>query len=387
VSRKTKSKRKFCIVGPSYPFRGGIPHYTTLLYKHLKKKYDVSFYAFKRQYPKCLFPGKTDKDPSNIAIKDDSVENILDSMNPFTWWQTFQKIKKDNPNLLILPWWVFFWTPQFWTIVTFAKIFTSAKILFICHNIVEHESHFIKKLCTKIVLKKGDYFIVHSEEDLKNLKRMLPNALVQKAFLPTLEEFNFEPVDKNTAKKKLGIEGKVLLFFGFVRPYKGLKYLLDALPLILKEIDDVTLMVVGEFWWDKEEYLNQIDALKIKDKVRIVDEYVPNEEVGKYFSAADVVVLPYTSATQSAIIQLAYGFNKPVIVTNVGGLPDAVDDGKTGFLVETENPQAIAHAVISFYKGEFEKSFVSNVIKAKEKFSWDRMVESIAGLANLGTVS
>jgi len=377
-----KHQKEFCIIGPSYPFRGGIPHYTTLLYKNLKKRHSVSFYAFKRQYPKWLFPGKTDRDPSSIAIKDDSIENMLDSINPLTWLKAFQKVKQDDPNVLIFPWWVSFWTPQFWSISTLIRKFTSAKVLFICHNIVQHESKLWDRLCTKLVLKNGDYFIVHSDEDLGNLKNILPEANVKKTFHPTYEVFNFRMGEaclahtKSEAQRQLGVSGRVMLFFGFVRPYKGLKYLLDAMPIVLERFD-VTLLVVGEFWHDKADYLKQIDRLGIKDKVMIVDRYVPNEEVSVYFCAADVLVLPYVTATQSGIVQIAYGFNKPVIVTRVGGLPDVVEHGKTGFLVEPENPQAIAKAVISFYEGEWNDRFVRNISEEREKFSWNRMIEVI----------
>ena len=342
----------------------------------MKTQYNVKFYAFKRQYPKCLYPGRSDKDVSNVGIKEDDVENILDSMNPITWWKIFYRIKKDDPDLLIIPWWVSFWTPQFWSITTLVRRFTLAKVLFICHNVVQHESKLFDRLCTKLVLRNGDYFIVHSDEDLNNLKEIFPEADVKKTFHPTYEVFNFCRLGKSEAQRQLGILGKTMLFFGFVRPYKGLKFLLDAMPIILEKFD-LSLLVVGEFWHDKADYLEQIDRLGIKDKVIIVDRYVPNEEVSVYFCAADVVVLPYVTATQSGIVQIAYGFNKPVIVTKVGGLPDVVEHEKTGFLVEPENPQAIADAVFSFYQNKAEQQFSTNIIKENKKFSWDRIVETV----------
>ena len=146
---------KISLIGPTYPFRGGISHYTTLLYRHLKKRHEVHFFAFKRQYPKWLFPGETDKDSSSSPIWEDGVENILDSLNPITWFNVFLRTKRVNPELVIFPWWVSFWTPQFWTIAALVKIFTQAKILFICHNVVEHESKTIDKICTRFVLKKN----------------------------------------------------------------------------------------------------------------------------------------------------------------------------------------------------------------------------------------
>ena len=148
---------KICLIGPSYPFRGGIPHHTTLLYRNLKKRHDVKFYAFKRQYPKWLFPGKSDRDYSNTALKEEGTEPILDSINPVTWFQIYNKIRKSKPEIVIFPWWVSFWVPQFWTISWLVKTFVKSSILFLCHNVVEHEANKFTKICTKMVLKNGDY--------------------------------------------------------------------------------------------------------------------------------------------------------------------------------------------------------------------------------------
>lgn len=367
---------KICLIGPTYPFRGGISHYTTLLYRQLKKQHDVHLFAFKRQYPQWLFPGVTDKDSSHNPIREAGAESILDSLNPITWFQVFLRMKRINPDLVIFPWWVSFWTPQFWTIATLVKIFLRTKILFICHNVIEHESKQIDKICTKLVLKKGDYFLVHSMEDLKNLKQFLPDACVKQNPIPTFEVFQADSITKPEARKRLGVEGPMLLFFGFVRPYKGLKYLIEAMPLILKHID-VTLLIVGEFWKGEEEYKEQIKDLGVEVHIKIVNKYIPNEEVGFYFSVADLVVLPYVSATGSAIVQTAFGCNKPVISTNVGSLPDVITHKKTGYLVPPKDPQAIADVVVSFYKEKREHEFVKNIIQEKEKFSWERIVETI----------
>jgi len=367
---------KICLIGPTYPFRGGISHYTTLLYRHLRKRHEVHFFAFKRQYPKWLFPGETDKDSSSNPIREDGAENILDSLNPITWLKVFLSTKRVNPELVIFPWWVSFWTPQFWTIAALVKIFTQAKILFICHNVVEHESRTIDKICTRFVLKKGDYFIVHSGEDFENLKKIIPDANVKQGFHPTYEVFHSGSITKEKARRQLGVDSNTILFFGFVRPYKGLDYLIEAMPIITKHID-VSLLIVGEFWKGDEKYREEIKNLGVRENIKIINKYVPNEEVGLYFAASDVVVLPYVSATGSGIVQSAFGCNKPVISTNVGCLPQVIDDKRTGYLVPPRDPQAIADAVVSFYKEGKEEEFVNNIIKEKEKFSWDRMVETI----------
>ncbi|MCL5282297.1 MAG: glycosyltransferase [Planctomycetes bacterium] len=368
--------QRICMIGPSYPFRGGIAHYTTLLYRALKARYDVKFYSFKRQYPQWLYPGRTDRDPSGFAIAEPGVEPLLDSLNPATWWRTAARIAADRPDLLIVPWWVSYWTPQFWTIVRRVRRVTAARVLFICHNVVQHESRRWDRLCAKAVLRNGDYFLVHSEEDLVNLKRMLPDACVKKVFHPTYEVFNRRRMTKAQAQKQLGVSGRVLLFFGNVRPYKGLKYLLDAMPALARRLD-AHLLVAGEFWRDKDQYLRQVRELGIERSVTFVDRYIPNEEVDVYFAAADVVVLPYVTATQSGIVQIAYGFDKPVIVTNVGGLPDVVEHGRTGFVVEGGNAKAVEEAVLSFYESDAKAQMERNIAAKRQEFSWERITEAV----------
>jgi glycosyltransferase involved in cell wall biosynthesis len=183
---------KICVIGPSYPFKGGIAHYTTLLYKELKKYHDVKFLSFKRQYPAWLYPGGSDKDESNKALGDDSVIQMLDSLNPITWIKVFFEVKKYSPDLVIFPWWVAFWAPQFGMISWLIKKFTESRVLFICHNVNEHEDNKISRMLTKYVLKKGDYFVVHSDDDLNNLRNMIKNPRVVKSFHPTYEVFGEE---------------------------------------------------------------------------------------------------------------------------------------------------------------------------------------------------
>ena len=370
---------KICLIGPTYPFRGGISHYTTLLYRNLRKRHEVTFISFKRQYPRFLFTGKTDIDPSKKQIQEDGVIQLIDSMNPLTWLKAAWKIINNRIDLVIIQWWVSFWAPQFWTISLLVKTFSNSKILFLCHNVVEHESKWVDKILTRFVLKKGDFFIVHSTEDQQNLLSMFPEAKTRKTFLPTYDVFNSGDFDPDMIKRKYGIEGNIILFFGFIREYKGLKYLIKSLPEILSEIK-VTLLIVGEFWKDKDEYLSLIKELKIDKNTVVVDEYVPNEEVGFYFSAADLVVQPYVAATGSAVVQTAFGFNKPVIATNVGSLPEVIEDGKTGYLVTPESSHELAKAIIKFFSGGNNEEFRENVMNENYKFSWDRMVNVIEKL-------
>jgi len=375
---------KICLLGPSYPFRGGISHYTTLLCRHLRLRHPVTFISFKRQYPEFLFPGKTTIDPSQICFKEDDTRRILDSMNPFSWLKVAREVLYSKQDLLIIPWWVSFWAPQFWTIAWFVKKFSQTKILFLCHNVVEHESKWFDKLLTRLVLKKGDYFIVHSDSDKSNLLKMLPGAKVSKTFHPTYDCFNLTSYDPFKIKKQYNLKGNVLLFFGFVRDYKGLKYLLKAMPAVLSEVQ-VTLLVVGEFWDDKQGYLKLAEELGIESQVIFIDRYIANEEVGNYFSASDLVIQPYVSATGSGIIQIAFGFNKPVVATRVGSLPEVVDDGRTGYLVSPESSKELAEAIVTFFSHNKAHEFVRNISEANYRFSWDRIInviESLAGSLN-----
>jgi glycosyltransferase involved in cell wall biosynthesis len=248
--------------------------------------------------------------------------------------------------------------------------------------VVEHESNFVDKILTRIVFRNGDGFIVHSEEDKKNLLEMLPRAKVVKTFHPTYEVFDMGNIDANRVRKRLGIDGKIVLFFGFVRPYKGLKYLILALPEVLLKVK-VTVLVVGEFWKDKEEYLHLIKGLGIENNVIIIDQYVPNEEIQDYFSAADLVVQPYVSATGSGIVQTAFAFNKPVVATEVGSLPEIIEEGKTGYLVPPEEPKELARAIVKFFAERNSEQFSKNIEKAKYRFSWDKMVDTIESFSDI----
>ena len=259
------------------------------------------------------------------------------------------------------------------------------KTLFACHNVFPHERFPMDKLLTKQTLRKGDCFIVQSSQDENDLKSILPNAHYKRAVHPTYNAFRMQNMSKDHARRLLGIspDEKVLLFFGFVRKYKGLDHLIKAMPDIKKKIDNCKLLVVGDFGDDKGDYISLIERENVGDAINVYDGYIPDTEVEKFFAACDIVVLPYVSATQSGIVQIAYGFEKPVIATNVGGLPDVVTDGKTGYLVEPENPQAIADAVIRFFTDKRTEEFENSVKEENYKFSWDRMVENIENLCSL----
>ena len=370
---------QICLIGPSYPFRGGLAHYTTLLYRHLRRRHPTTFYAFHRQYPQWLFPGETDRDNSRTPLQEEGILPALDSLNPLTWWHVARKIGQDRPDLLIIPWWSSFWAPHFWTIAKLVQASGATEILFICHNVVDHESHALSRACARAVLRQGDYFLVHSESDRLNLRRILPHGAISRVFHPSYDVFRVETISQAEARKRLNLAGEILLFFGFVRPYKGLDNLLEAMPLILAQ-RPVTLLIVGEFWEGRERYRKRIDDLGIAAAVRIVDEYIPNEQVEPYVAAADLVVLPYVSGTGSGIVQIAYGCLRPVVATTVGCFPEVVEDGKTGYLVPPGAPQPLSDAIVRFFAEGNAQEFVDNIRSTQAQFSWDHLVASIEAL-------
>jgi len=366
-----------CLIGPSYPFRGGISHHTTLLCRFLRVSHEVHFFSFKRQYPAWLFPGKTDIDPSRFPVQEEDTIRIIDSMNPVTWLQAAGKIIQSRPVLLIIPWWVSFWAAQFFTIAFLTRLFTETEILFLCHNVVEHESSIWKKLATKLTFSFADRFVTHSREETEKLHRLLgKNIRVTTAFHPTYADLSQSVVSKETAKEKLGLSGTVLLFFGFVREYKGLSILLKALPDVIEQ-KKVTLLVAGEFWSDKNTYLDLIKGLGIEDMVRIEDRYVPNEAISTYFAAADLVVQPYLSVSGSGVCQLAYGLGRPVIATDVGSLCEVIEDRSNGRIVPPGDSKALAEAIVESLQPENLKLYTANSAKTREKFSWKVYTEKI----------
>ncbi len=374
---------KICIVGPTYPYRGGIAHYTTLLVKHLREAgHTIPFYSYTRQYPRWLFPGKTDKDPSVTPLRVEC-EYVLDPTNPLTWWRLCRKIRADNPDLVILQWWVPYWTPSLRYISRWLKKHTRAKIVYICHNVVPHEGGgVLDRRFALTVLRQGDSFIVHSEQDLHRLHALLPRAKVVKAQLPTYAELahRTEPAQTQALRQQLQLDADqhILLFFGFVRPYKGLEYLIQALPLVQQQIK-VHLLVVGEFWSSPDFYQRYAQEYGVEAAITFINRYVPNEELGPYFAVADVVVLPYVAATQSAVVQLAFGFGKPVITTRVGGLHEVVSDGVNGLVVPPQDEVALAEAIVRYFSDDLGAAMTQQIAQETNSalFAWHKLVSSI----------
>lgn len=372
-------RKKIILIGPVYPYKGGIAHYTSLMYKALVKKHDVTMISYKMQYPKFLFK-KEQKDYSNDMFKVEDTNFWIHTANPFNLINVANKIKKIHPDLVIMQWWHPYFAPCYFILES--ALGRKTQKMFICHNVFPHERFLMDKFLAKLVLKKGDSFIVHSKSDGQDLVSIKPDARFEQNPHPTYNAFKIRNITKEQARQELYKSSgeKILLFFGFVREYKGLKHLLYAMPLIKGKVENIKLMVVGSFGDDKEDYMQIIKNNQIEDCVEVIDSYTPDNEVEKYFAACDLVVLPYESATQSGIVQIAYGFEKPVIVTDVGGLPDVVTDGKTGYVVEPKNHCKLAEAVEQYFMENKEEEFVKNVREETYRFDWERMVEKIEAL-------
>lgn len=364
---------RIVLIGPVYPYKGGISHYTGLLCRALRQKHEVIMVSYKMQYPKFLFK-KEQKDYSNKSFQVDDTKYWIHTANPINLFLAARRIRKLRPDAVILQWWHPYFAPCYRIIAT---LLGEIPLLITCHNVFPHERFPLDRFLTRMVLKRADGYIVQSHLDEKDLLTVKPDANYVVTPHPTYNAFKMKNMSRAEARELLAVghDSPMLLFFGFVREYKGLKYLLDALPEVKKRIPDISLWVVGDFGDDKDVYLEQIEKNRIGDNIRLVEGYVPDQEVEKYFAAADLVVLPYVSATQSGIVQIAYGFDKPVVVTDVGGLPDVVRHKETGYVVPSGNAQEIAKAVISFYQEDRETDWESNIRKQAAEFSWETMVE------------
>jgi len=372
---------KIVLVGPFPPFRGGISDLNVALAHHLSKRHVVHAINFTTQYPKVLFPGKTQFKKGDHALEVDSIR-CLSSINPFSWRKTANKIIDLEPDLVLFSFWLAFFAPAFSGVAKKIKKYLDANIMAICHNIIPHEEHLLDTRLTKRFFCFIDSFIVLSKKVENELLNIVPGAKYKYSPHPVYNIFK-NTLSKEQAKAELNIATKkVLLFFGLIRKYKGLDILINAMEKINNELDDYTLLIVGECYENKAKYTDLIKNAGITDNVQCHYSFVPDNEVGKYFSASDVVVLPYKSASQSGIVQIAYHFDTPVIVSNVGGLPEIVDEGKTGYCVEPSS-SAFAKAIKAFYEKDNINELNSNISDYKSQFSWDIMVDSIEELVNV----
>lgn len=369
------------ILGPFHPYRGGIAHHTTLLARTLRARQPVFGLNFRRLYPNLLFPGRTQYDESDVPLRAGEVETarILDSIAPHTWFQAARAVRQRGCRMLLAQWWHPFFAPSYAS-VAHAVRRAGVRVVFVCHNVLPHERSWVDGALIRLGLRAADAYIVQSETDRAALETLYPSRPFELTPHPAYTFFAEGGIDRSQARRRLGVDGPVVLFFGLVRRYKGLDVLLRAVAQARARVP-LQLLVAGEFYEKRSTYEALVDRLELRDAVRFEDRYIPNEEVETFFRAADVVVLPYRNATQSGIVQIALAFERPVIVTRVGGLPEAVRPGETGEVVAAEDPQALAAALVDFFSGDAATRMQPHLRGADAAFSWDAMASAVDSLA------
>ena len=374
--------KKIVVLGPAHPLRGGIASSNERLALELQKEgFEVVMYSFSLQYPSILFPGKTqytnDPPPKGIDIR-----TLLNSVWPPNWLATGLALRRENPDLIIVRFWIPFMGPSLGTVLRIATRGRATRVICIADNIIPHEKRPFDRLFTGYFIRSVNGFIVMSRsvgEELRQFSSSLPYSYAPH---PVYDNYG-DPVGREEALAGLGrpADRRYLLFFGFIREYKGLDILLEAMADPRLTGLPLHLLVAGEFYSDEARYRKLIADLGIGERLSLYDQYIPQEDVRRYFGAADLVVQPYRSATQSGISQLAYHFEKPMLVTRVGGLPEIVENGRSGYVVDI-SPSAVADAILDFFQNDRKAVFEEGVREGKKRFSWSYMVETIKELYN-----
>ena len=374
---------KIILLGTSWPFRGGLATFNERLAKQfMAEGHDVEIWTFTLQYPSFLFPGKTqysnEPAPEGIAIRRE-----LNSCNPFNWIRVGKAIKKAAPDLLICCYWMSFFAPAYGLISRMAKKNGKTKCVALVHNMIPHEPNILDKLFAPYFIKSQDGFVALSESVVKDID-LLDKANKPKTFSPhPIYDHYGERMTKKEACAALGLDDKngYMLFFGLVRAYKGLDVLLDAFGLIKDQLPNVQLIIAGEFYEDEEKYRAQIAANGLKERVLLRNEFIPDGDLRKYFGAADLIVQPYKTATQSGVTQVAFHFEKPMLVTNVGGLGEIVHDHKMGYACEP-TAEAIAADIVDYFQNKRQEAYTAYLQKEKTKYAWSNMARAFYQIIN-----
>jgi glycosyltransferase involved in cell wall biosynthesis len=365
------------LLGPAHPLRGGIAQYLALLAGELSRAHEVHYLSLIRQYPSFLFPGKSQVDPSAAPLVVPN-ERVLDPTNPLTWGAAARRARSLKLDALVYKWWMPFFGPGYAPVLSGARKGGAVTVM-IADNLVPHEKRPFDAAFTRLVTDRTDGYLVMSEAVEKDLANLLPGAPYRRVPHPVYAQYGAAGRPRAESRARLGLAGDVLLFFGFVRRYKGLDVLVEALPAVRAQ-RPVTLVVAGEFYEPVEPLRARIEALGLGGCVRLLDRYIADEEVGDLFAAADCAVLPYRSATQSGVVLAAYAGGCPVISTAVGGLREVVEEGRTGHLVAPEDPAALARAILGFYERGGRDAYEPAVHEAAARFSWGRVVDGLLDL-------
>ena len=366
------------IVGTAHPYRGGLAAFNERLALQFQKEgHDVEMYTFTLQYPSFLFPGKTQftNDPAPAGL---TISRKINSCNPFNWIKVGNQIRNKKPDMVVFAYWMSFMAPCFGTIAKQIRKNHKTRCIGLIHNMIPHEPNVLDKYLPPYFVKQMDGFTTLSHAVIKDIDQFdKHNKPKSWAPHPIYDHYG-ELIDKIEARKQLGLsaDGKYVLFFGFIRDYKGLDLLIDAFGDLRLQDMGVRLLVAGEFYGDPQPYLNRIRSLDISDIVILHNDYIPDNKVNLYFRACDIVAQPYKTATQSGVTQVAFHFERPMLVTNVGGLPEIVPDGKIGYVVNPD-AQDIADALVRYYKENKEEDFTAGVREEKRKYGWDRMTAAV----------
>lgn len=363
------ASQRLALVGPVTPYRGGIAQYTTELRRALAARCELHTISFRRQYPAWLYPGKSDREPGPGEFTEPQVDYILDALNPFTWASAARSIAARGCDLAVIDWWTLFWAPGFALMARMLRA-RGVPVTFLCHNLFDHDSSVIKRAVASHLLAQADAYLVHGNAQADALRRQFPSKHVVVHPHPTYDRFP-EPLQPPVGRGRLE-----LLFFGFIRPYKGLDTLISALARLNDPA--VHLSVVGEPWCQVERLRADVEASGAPN-VHLHLDYVDDASAASFFARADLVVLPYRSATSSGVAAVAYHYDRPILATRVGGLPDVVQEGRTGFLVDAESPGQIA-ACIKELTRERLNNMRGAVRSIKTRFTWDSLAMTLVEL-------
>lgn len=372
---------KIIILGTAYPYRGGLAAFNERLASEFQSQgHEVEIYTFTLQYPNFLFPGKTQYSPDPVP-ENLTIYRKVNSCNPFNWCKTGREIAKKKPDVAIFAYWMSFMAPCMGTMARKIRRNGHTKVIALVHNMIPHEPNILDKFLPPYFVKSMDGFMALSESVVHEIehfdKRNRPKRFSPH---PIYDHYGDRlPREQALSLLNLDPDFRYVLFFGFIRDYKGLDLLIDAFADDRLKQSDIKLLVAGEFYGDSSPYLQEIKDLQINDKIILFNDYIPDHEVNRFFSAADIVAQPYKTATQSGVTQIAFHFEKPMLVTRVGGLPEIVPDGKIGYVVEPDSKQ-IADALSRFFREQKQDEFEHNIIEEKKKYAWSTFTSVLSEL-------
>ncbi|HJV79059.1 MAG TPA: glycosyltransferase [Paludibacter sp.] len=371
---------KIIIVGTAFPYRGGLAAYNERLAReYLKQGNEVEIITFSLQYPAFLFPGKT-QFSDELAPKDLQVTRLINSTNPLNWIKVGRKIKEKSPDIVIFSYWMAFMAPCYGTIARYARS-SKTKMVGLIHNMIPHEPTILDKLFPRYFVNSMDGFVSMAESVTTDIKSFDSHNKPKAVSPHPIYDHYGSALTKKEAAMKLGLHEhkSYILFFGFIRHYKGLDLLMEAFADQRLRQFPVRLIIAGEFYENPQPYLELIIKLKLEGLVELRTGFIPDNEVRNYFSLANIVAQPYRTATQSGVSQIAYHFEKPMLVTNVGGLAETIPNGKVGYVVDVD-PMEIADALVDFFSNQRSENMIENIKVEKQKFLWSRMTDAIDGL-------